>query len=656
MAVEASREIKLCGTQQTDAPSRVLRAGALTAELENGQLRYIRIGGVEVLRAIAYLVRDENWGTFTPALEGLTVDERADGFTVTYRATCKDEKRALAYEARIRGASDGSLAFEVVADPLTDVETNRTGFIVLHPVKGIAGAPVKVLHVDGREVMSQFPEAIAPDCPFRDIRALSHEVTSGVWATCTMEGDTFEMEDQRNWSDASYKTYVRPLARPWPYTLPKGVKVEQAVRLSVSGALAGATVDAGRKPIEVRLGADRGTLPKIGIGVPAEEAEAALRSIGLVKALGPKWLACQLDLRQGHGRKELDLYRKLDDATGAEIVLEIVTRGGMDPGRELRSFGDDVRASGLRLSAVCVFPAEDMKSVLPGSSWPAMPSFLEIYGAARNAFPGVKLGGGMATYFTELNRKHPPAGRLDYVTHTTCPAVHAPDDRSVMETLEALPYQIHSTRSFMGDQIPYRIGPSQLACRENAYGKATAPNPNNARVCLSRIDPRQRGLFNAAWTIGYVAAFARGGIEAIALGAPTGPFGHIYRRTDFAQPYFDDLGGEAIYPAFHVLAGLAGHSGQPRRAVDLSAEGAVEAIAIGDDGKTVLWLANLTAQPQTVTLPPGALNAAVLDETSFERATTDANALAGLRKPVNGSSLDLGAYAVARCEIGAGAS
>ena len=37
-----------------------------------------------------------------------------------------------------------------------------------------------------------------------------------------MEGDTFEMEDQRNWTDASYKTYVRPLALPWPYTLAGG--------------------------------------------------------------------------------------------------------------------------------------------------------------------------------------------------------------------------------------------------------------------------------------------------------------------------------------------------------------------------------------------------------------------------------------------------
>ena len=75
--------------------------------------------------------------------------------------------------------------------------TNRTGFIVLHPLEGVAGSPVKVLHVDGREEASRFPAVIDPMCPFQDIRALSHEVTPGTWVTCTMEGDTFEMEDQR---------------------------------------------------------------------------------------------------------------------------------------------------------------------------------------------------------------------------------------------------------------------------------------------------------------------------------------------------------------------------------------------------------------------------------------------------------------------------
>ena len=77
-----------------------------------------------------------------------------------------------------------------------------------------------------------------------DLRALTHEPLPGLRVACRMEGDTFEMEDQRNWMDASYKTYVRPLALPWPYTLAKGEKLSQRVSLPVTGTVP--TVGGGR--------------------------------------------------------------------------------------------------------------------------------------------------------------------------------------------------------------------------------------------------------------------------------------------------------------------------------------------------------------------------------------------------------------------------
>mgnify|MGYP006195238293 CR=1 FL=1 len=58
-------------------------------------------------------------------------------------------------------------------------------------------------------------------------------VTIGGAENGTANGDVFEMEDQRNWTDASYKTYVRPLALPWPYTLEAGTELEQAVTPSL---------------------------------------------------------------------------------------------------------------------------------------------------------------------------------------------------------------------------------------------------------------------------------------------------------------------------------------------------------------------------------------------------------------------------------------
>jgi hypothetical protein len=649
-----SRAVRLCGTESVDAPMQTLRAGALSAEFDNGALRYIRIGSTEVIRAIAFLVRDENWGTFMPAVEDMKIDQAADRFSVTYRATCADSARTLVYEACIQGEADGTLSFEVVAEPKTDVQTNRTGFIVLHPLEGVAGKAVKVLHVDGREEVATFPEAIDPMCPFQDIRALSHEISPGVWATCTMEGDTFEMEDQRNWSDASYKTYVRPLSRPWPYTLAKGQKVAQAVRLAVSGRLPAPADRGANKAIRIDIGKASGAFPKLGLGVSADEAAHSLDQIELVKRLGPKWLVCQVDLRKESIHEDLGAYRRLADATGAEIVLEIITAGKPDPLGELKPLAAAVSQAGLKPSAIAIFPAQDMKSVLPGSKWPEVPTFEETYAAARAVFPSARLGGGMATYFTELNRKRPPADLIDYVTHTTCPNVHAADDRSVMETIETLPYQLLSTRSFMGDRLSYRIGPSQLGCRENPYGRTTAANPDNKRVCLSRIDPRQRGLFNAAWMVAYAATLAHGGVEAVALGAPTGPFGHIYRLADFAQPYFDTLDRSAVYPGFHVFAGLSRCSGAPLLEVRLSEKGRIAALATGEAGKTVLWVANLTADEIVAEIPAvsdSSTRIVLMNADAFERLTATPDFLELTGAEMSGAKLMLDAYAVARITI-----
>lgn len=632
---------------------RTLRAGPLSVEFDNGAIRYVRIGGVEVLRGISFLVRDENWGTETPVLDDLQIDEKPDAFSVAYRGTCAGACGRLVYQARIAGGSDGALSFVVEAEPETDVMTNRTGFVVLHPIEGLAGKPVKVLHEDGREKLSLFPDYIDPRCPFTDIRALSHEIMPGIWATCTMEGDAFEMEDQRNWSDASYKTYVRPLRRPWPYRLPKGEKFTQAVRLQLLGTLPAASSKKPSPSINLTIGRAIGRVPRIGIGVAADEAKHALDVPEFIRRLAPQWMVCQVDLRFGHGQDELEHYAALARLTGAGVVLEIITMGTLDPFGELAPIGAAVHTIGLDLEAVSVFPAQDMKSVQPGAPWPAMPTFEQNYAAARRAFPGVPLGGGMAAYFTELNRKRPPTGALDYATFTTCPNVHAADDVSVMETLQAIPHLIRSTRAFMGNRLPLRIGPSQLGCRENPYGKSTAPNEANGRVCLSRIDPRQRGLFNAAWTVGYFSACAREGIEAVAFGDFTGPFGYVYRKADFAQPWFDEQDGRMVYPAFHVMAGLSKLSGATLLSVGTSGADSIAAIAAEKDGRTTLWLSNLTARKQSVQLSETPISAriALLAADQFERAAANPDFMEDPGKRLDDHSISLDAYAVARVDL-----
>ncbi|MEO5760482.1 MAG: hypothetical protein ABIQ51_26915, partial [Mesorhizobium sp.] len=380
MTEQLSQAIRLCGTEQPSPPALTLRAGSLSVEFDNGALRYVRVGGIEVLRGIAFLVRDENWGTYTPALDNLLIDEKPGAFSVSYRGTCADANRCIVYQARIEGTSDGTLSFVAEAEPQTDLLTNRTGFVVLHPID-VAGKPVKVLKEDGSEQLSVFPDHIDPRCPFTDIRSLSHEIAPAVWATCTMEGDAFEMEDQRNWSDASYKTYVRPLRRPWPYTLTKHERFTQAIRLRVSGDFSAGPSEDQESPIRLAIGEEIGDMVRIGCGVSAEAVQHAVANPELIRHLGPRWVVCQIDLRLGHGQIELERYAALAGLTGAGVVLEIITQGMLDPDGELQPVAAAVHAIGLDLEAVSVFPAQDMKSMQPDAVWPPMPTFEETFAA-----------------------------------------------------------------------------------------------------------------------------------------------------------------------------------------------------------------------------------------------------------------------------------
>jgi hypothetical protein len=259
----------------------------------------------------------------------------------------------------------------------------------------------------------------------------------------------------------------------------------------------------------------------------------------------------------------------------------------------------------------------------------------------------------MLSYFTELNRKPVPKGLFDFVTHSVCPIVHAADDISVMETLEALPSIIASTRHMIG-RTPYIIGPSSIACRDNPYGAAVAPNPGNGRVCLSDMDPRQRGLFAAAWYLGLISAFAKGGLDAVALGAVTGPQGAIYRKADYAQAWFDGAKAE-VYPSYHVLAGLGAASGNRRLEANSSAPSTIAALAHQSREGKELWLANLSPDGQKVKVPGfgGAAELHRLSDGNFTAITTKADFLSRPGERVKKlSSVELGPYGVIRIKTG----
>ena len=655
-----SRSIKLFGTDQPAGPATVLATGALEASLDAGNLRYIKIGGKEALRAIAFLVRDRNWGTYNAQISNLKIDRGDDRFTVTYDAVCEDGTQAFRYQAKIEGRADGSLTFEADGEASSDFVTNRTGFVVLHALEGVVGEPVSVEHTDGKIVESRFTDLIDPACPFEYVRSLAHEIMPGVKVTCRMEGDAFEMEDHRNWMDASYKTYVRPLAQPWPYTIANGEKVPQRVTLTLDGTPSGVAAGGGTD-ITVSVGGPSGhKMPRLGLAAPAEHLDAALAHSDRLKAVGPAFLVCHFDPRKGHDATVMQAHGRLGAALGAELVLEAVVpcldRDGNptdDPAvlnRDMAAIGE--AAAGIGFTRVAVTPASDLKCTLPGSLFPPAPTWAELFEAARAAFPSATVGGGMFSYFTELNRKRPPADLLDFICHTGSPIVHAGDDVSVTETLESLPSIFKTVRAFGGGR-PYWVFPTAISMRDNPYGASPAENPRNIRQAMNRVDPRERGLIGAAWYAGYLAHAARAGVDAVTLAAVAGPSGIVYTRQAHAQPWFDEAGAE-VYPHYHVIAGHAALDGAVHD-VEISDGRAIQALAVSQSDGIRLWVSNLTGSAQSVRLSglPGEAALCLLDEDSFEAACSDVGwRRAALRTIMTTEPLMLGAYAVAELRFG----
>jgi hypothetical protein len=643
---EPSRAVRLFGTDEPVTPPHIVKAGALSAEFEAGNLRYIRYGGVEMIRAISFIVRDRNWATYTPALSNLLIEEGSTSFSISYDAETKDKEQALHYSAMIKGTADGSIEFSAHGMAVTDFITNRTGFVVLHPIAGVAGKPARVETADGEIIETKFPDLISPSQPIMNMRAITHEFAPGAKVVCRMDGDIYEMEDQRNWMDASYKTYVRPLAKPWPYTLASGEKLAQKVSLRLEGK----SPAPGRKAkaVTVRLGKKLGNVPPLGVGLAPEDAAGALKAAATLRKLRPAYVICHYDPRLGHDQKSLKAMLKVAQALKAEAWLEAVITRVEGFEEEIASLAKLVSRLKSPFAAVFLSPASDMKSTQPTGPWPPCPPLADIYKLARLLFPAARIGGGMMSYFTELNRKRPPAEHADFITFTNCALVHASDDRSVTEGLEALPAMARSVRSFIGGK-PFVVGPSAIGMRFNPYGSAPQANPKDIRQAMNRNDPRQRGLIGAVWNLAYFAHYARIGAQAIALGGLTGPFGAAYGKSAWPQPWFDRHRG--VYPVFHILRGLARLKGADLLDVTISAPREVQALGVRRaDGRTELWIANLTGEDVTVDIGRkfARSRAVFLDESHFVRAAERPEFLDRASAAVTAPRLKLAPYATCR--------
>jgi hypothetical protein len=608
-------DVFLTGTTRVEVEKTLIQAGKLEATYDSGALRWIKWNGVEVLRAIMFLVRTPGWGTPAAKISNLRIADDCDSFSISYDAHYGEAEQGVWVHIAINGNASGSLSASATISAEVPFETNRSGFVVLHPLDGFAGTEVVVDHVNADPQTLIMPLQISPGQPLMDIKSITHRPVSGLTVETLFEGDVFEMEDHRNWSDASFKTYNRPIGLPYPYFLSPDEPVNQAVNVHISDNNAVSKVEASIASPEIK----QQKMPSFALPLDSlDDVEIALNNINAILALRPASFLLRFDRTIEKENIDFSNIAKLLNEVDAALELQIILSSTSDHavGEEIYKVRSLLDSSGVKPARVSAFAKIDEQSFQPGQERPAHPSEEAIAQHLGVHFSDALLIGGTPAFFTELNRKRPDPKLWKGISFATTPVVHAADDASVMETLQSLPHILSSAVKLAGD-IPISVGPTGIGARLNPYGPAPSDNHPEEREGMAAQDPRQRGLFAAAWVVGYLTRIAPFAPERFSFAAPTGPFGLLSTRQKYSRTYWDDQPEGLALPIFHVAKWI----NQAGGATLLSAK-TVNGIAQLDwvlDGKKYSLMANLSAESKPLLRDDfSGFEVIVLDETSVK--------------------------------------
>ena len=625
------REFLVCGRPALAADLVPLRAGRLTLffDPETISIRRICLENREVIRGIYGAVRDSQWGTVPPRLQNLSSSMAADSFRLSFEVSCQQEGIDFFWRGEITGKSDSTVRYSFDGEARTTFLRNRIGLCVLHPILECAGVRASFARKNNWQVELALPRNIEPqirgDAHFADMRTLAHEIRRGEWAHLDFEGEIFEMEDQRNWTDASFKTYAPSLGRPFPVETNAGSRISQSVTLSLTrdpteraGRLLTAPVRSfapalhTNAPLKLPDEASM-QLPHLGLGWANHDTEPGATEVRRLAALRLAHLRVDLHLASPSWRTCLTRAAGEAKAMGAglEMALHLPPQNDRI---QLNALRDALHEHSIVPNRVIVF--RDGHAATNSES-------LKLVRDVES-LAGVPIGGGSNAHFCELNRARTlgefDATAVDFVSWPITPQVHAFDDRSILETLEAQPHTATTARLF-AEGRPLVVSPVTLRPRLSATG-TSAKSPLAARELPAHVDPRQMSLFAAAWTLGSVAALTAAEVSSATYFETTGWSGLM--ETADGSPLrdkFPSIPG-AVFPVYFVFAALAGfHRAAPVAGADT---GSMASLVLFDDtGRRRIMLANLTDRGSKVEIEIGKTEAHgwMVDEANVEVAS-----------------------------------
>ncbi len=585
MALEISQNVWWQGADEAPTSPEWLTAGPLAAGLEDGQLRGILLNGREIVRRIYAAVRDQYWNTVPGVIRDLQGAQEGGGFRVTFTSEHVSAEVDFVWHAEITGTAEGTLTYVFDGEARKEMRKNRVGLCLLLPLS-LKGTPGVAEYVSGDRATVTFPDRVDPMQPVKglhDFRELRYSPAAGVEVRLDFEGDVFEIEDQRNWTDASYKIYSTPQRIPMPARMTAGQRVRQVITLSLSTAapLPAAVVPVIPEIVTVTVGEGLFEIPALGTtaayhgGALTETQTARLRA-----------------LRLAHYRVEVDtatsgwqqgLEQGLRDAAAIGAKAEVMF-----------TVSDDVEAEAEAAAAVTAgFPDRVAGWLIltrgaPATRAASLETARKILGGQ-----GAPVGGGTNADFFQLNNNRPPQGLTDFVSVPLRPCAHQFDRATMIENLEGQ-REVLKTLAALYPDIPLSVSPVSIRTRAQK-GPAAGPGEMPAQA-----DARQMSLLGAGWTLGCIKAVAESGVKSLTLFQTTGLRGLMERETGSDAPRDFLSVPDSVFPLYFVLAALSGWSQGSVTEATSSAPHTADALIVTKEGRVRVLLANYSPNPVSV--------------------------------------------------------
>nr|MCS5613749.1 hypothetical protein [Candidatus Poribacteria bacterium] len=340
------------------------------------------------------------------------------------------------------------------------------------------------------------------------------------------------------------------------------------------------------------------------------------------------------------------LQRAINEAKLLNISLEIALHLDNSAEEQIKSWKRAVEQFEPPVTTYLIFHLEEVDESSTSSKW------IEI---AHRYLSGAKIGAGTNAYFTELNRNRPSAERLDLICYSINPQVHAFDNSSLTETLEAQAITVESAQQFSAGLL-LAVTPITFLPRFNPNAAAPESDPKAGEL-PAQVDVRQMSLYGAGWTLGSLKYLSQSGVYSATYYETSGWRGIMETEDGSQLPEQFQSIPSAVFPLYHVLADVGDFAGGEIMLSTSSNPLTLEGIAIKKGGQRRIILANLSLSPLEVKVKDLAENVLVrhLNETNIQSANRNPEgfrAELGQRlSTFNGDlTLNLDSYAIARID------